>query len=112
MSSAGLIEADLTEASLRRANLSEAYLRGADFSGADLTDANLSGAHLSFEGQFPAKGLKQSQLDGARSAPDNPPKLEGAIDSETGEPLIWKELAEQFSQLRLSSGSRLRTLSE
>ena len=91
LSSTGLIEADLTEASLRRANLSHAYLRGADFSGADLTDANLSGAHLSFEGQFPAKGLKQSQLDRARSAPDNPPKLEGVIDSETGEPLTWKE---------------------
>ena len=91
LSSADLVEADLTEASLRRANLSHAYLRGADFSGADLTDANLSGAHLSFEGQFPAMGLKQSQLDRARSAPDNPPKLEGVIDSETGEPLTWKE---------------------
>ena len=91
LSSTGLINANLTEASLRWANLSDAYLRGADFSGADLTDANLSGAHLSFEGQFPAKGLKQSQLDRARSAPDNPPKLEGVIDSETGEPLIWKE---------------------
>ena len=91
LSSADLIEADLTEASLRRANLSHAYLQGADFSGADLTEANLSGAQLSFEGQFPAKGLKQSQLDRARSAPDNPPKLEGVIDSETGDPLTWKE---------------------
>ena len=91
LSSADLIEADLTEASLRRANLSDAYLRGADLSGADLTDANLSGAHLSFEGHFPAKGLKQSQLDRARSVADNPPKLEGVTDSETGEQLTWKE---------------------
>ena len=38
----------------------------------------------------PATGLTQGQLDEARSDPNNPPFLEGVLDAETGEQLVWR----------------------
>ena len=35
-------------------------------------------------------GLTQAQLDVARSAPENPPELEGVLDAKTGEQLVWR----------------------
>ena len=61
-----------------------------DFSGAFFPSANLSGAKFSFDnGENPARGLTQSQLDSARADPNNPPVLEGVVDAETGKPLVW-----------------------
>ena len=92
-------------ADLRRANLTGANLTGANLSlvvltGADLTDANLSGADFSrnymkkdlpSSGEVsPATGLTQNQLDGAKADPDNPPYLEGVLDSITKRPLVWR----------------------
>ena len=61
----------------------------------DLEDADLTGTSFSRDRgiggrQNPAKGLTQAQLDEARSDPDNPPDLEGVLDAETGEQLVWQ----------------------
>ena len=37
-----------------------------------------------------AAGLTQAQLDSAIADPENPPKLEGVLDAETGEQLVWR----------------------
>ena len=96
LSGAVLPDADLSGARLRRANLSEVKLWGANLSKAILRDANVSGADLyGFDARSstynkPVYGLTQAQLDEAVADPDNPPKLEGVLDAETGEQLIWR----------------------
>ena len=81
LSGTQLLGADMSDAGIRQANLSEAKLSGANLSGAQLSMSN---------GQSPATGLTQAQLDLARANPDNPPKLDGVVDAETGEPLVWR----------------------
>ncbi len=83
---ADLSRANLSGAKLGRANLSDANLEGTDLEGAELEGADLSRANLSG-----VKGLKQSELDKAfiREGED-PPQLGGALDAETGEPLVWQ----------------------
>ena len=106
LSGAVLPYADLSDARLRQANLSGVQFRHADLSdakfwGADLSktilyDANLSGADLSGVDanspmyKEPVRGLTQEQLDEAWADSDNPPKLDGVLDAETGEQLIWR----------------------
>ncbi|MCY4616702.1 MAG: pentapeptide repeat-containing protein [Chloroflexi bacterium] len=99
---ASLWDADLTEATLSGANLefarltgaslTQAKLDGAKLTGASFSDADLSGATFFAEGLFKeaAKGLTQRQLDEARADPENPPKLDGVLDVETGEQLVWR----------------------
>lgn len=82
LSGAGLQGADLSGASLRRANLSRAYLGKANLSGAELSDDEFPESKV--------RGLTQAQLDEAVADPDNPPKLEGVLDAETGEQLVWR----------------------
>ena len=106
----GLLTADLTGAHLNSSNMSIAQLQGSDLSranltytvlrGADLSDtnlfgavfarANLSGTKFSDNGERPARGLTQYQLDEAWADLDNPPYLEGVVDASTGEPLEWR----------------------
>ena len=97
---------NLAHSQMKRANLSGVVFFKADLYRADLTEADLSGAILtganldksvltgtkfsSVAGVLPAKGLTQSQLDDARADPNNPPKLEGVDDAETGKPLVWQ----------------------
>ena len=91
LSGAHFYDANLELAILINADLSGAYLVGANLCGVDFTGTNLSGATLSFDnGSEPAKGLTQSQLDRARADPNNPPKLTGVVDAETGKPLVWR----------------------
>ena len=91
LSGANCFDANLGSANLKYADLSHIYLLGTNLSGVDLTDANLSGARFSADnGSAPAKGLTQSQLDRARADPNNPPKLTGVVDAETGKPLVWR----------------------
>lgn len=96
LSSARLRKATLVGAKLRRANLSDAKLWGANLYGAILQNAILSGADFcgidadSQEYREPVRGLTQNQLDQARADPGNPPKLDGVLDAETGEPLVWR----------------------
>ena len=94
---ADLRGAELGSANLEHASLNGASLQGASFDGANLASASLSDANLSratfIGGGFfreAAKGLTQTQLDQARADPDNPPKLDGVFDAETGQPLVWR----------------------
>ena len=96
LSSARLRRLSLAEARLRYANLSNAWLWGADLSGAILQHANLSGAdmcgHYARSPRYrdPVRGLTQAQLDSARAYPGNPPILDGVVDAEAGELLVWR----------------------
>ena len=96
LSSARLRQANLSAAQFRHADLSDAKFWGADLSRAILYDANLSGADLcgvdanSPVYKEPVHGLTQAQLDEAWADSDNPPKLDGVLDAETGEQLIWR----------------------
>ena len=96
LSCARLRRVSLAGARLRYANLSNAWLWGADLSGAILQHANLSGADMcgrnarSSRYREPVRGLTQAQLDSARADSDNPPILEGVVDAETGELLVWR----------------------
>ena len=97
LSRASLNDANLSRARLFRANLSGARLAGADLTGADLENSILTGSSFNRhwrrgDRQSPATGLTQAQLDEARSDPDNPPDLEGVLDAETGEQLVWQGL--------------------
>ena len=114
-SNVSLSGAEFFSASLSRVNLSNAILNGANFFFASLDGANLSDAHLpsadlsnahlrdadltrtSFyevwlpdDDPSPANGLMQGQLDQARSVANSPPLLEGVLDAETGEQLVWR----------------------
>ena len=56
-----------------------------------LFEANLTGSSFSIDGDFPAQGLIQAQLDYACAEPDNPPCLKGVRDAVTGNQLFWKD---------------------
>ena len=75
-----LMNADLTDAHFLDANLQEA----------NLTGAKVSGVEFSVGGSQTVKGLTQFQLDQGCADPKNPPRLTGVLDSETGEPLVWR----------------------
>ena len=62
----------------------------ANLSKADISGANLSGVEFSNGGPQTAKGLTQAQLDEAQADPNDPPKLTGVLDAETGKPLVWR----------------------
>ena len=93
--------ADLRGATLHGADLRRAILWGADLSGAylastrldcaRLNDARLFDTQFSNEGDDPATGLTQQQLDEASEDTEAGPKLTGVLDAETGHPLVWRE---------------------
>ena len=94
---ADLTGARLQKALLLRANLSGTRLVVADLSGAQLHGANLTGAILGDGGTWNDKDgqaisirLTQRQLDQACGDPEDPPALNGVVDSETGELLVWQ----------------------
>ena len=89
-----LMGADLTCTNLASADLSGAHLGGPNIPPGDIVmiafgpesaGANLSGAYLG-----EVKNLTQKQLDEARADPKKPPLLDGALDAETGLPLVWR----------------------
>ena len=98
LSGSRLMNADLSNTNLLYADLSDAELIGAKLLGAGLQDAILSGTDLSgsrlsglaVTPKHPVTGLTQAQLDKARADPDNPPKLDGVLDAETGKQLVWR----------------------
>ena len=93
--------ADLRGANLHGADLRRSILWGADLSGAllastrldcaRLNDARFSDAQFSNEGDDPATGLTQQQLDRASVDLECDPKLTGVLDAETKQPLVWPE---------------------
>ena len=84
LSDADLMDVNLSAACLWYVNLTGAFLINADLSRTILQNTNLSGADLRG-----ARGLTQKQLDAAIANPDNPPQLDGVLDAETGEQLVW-----------------------
>ena len=90
LSGAGFLGADLSGTKLKNADLTGSHFLDANLKGANLTDANVSGVEFSVGGPQTAKGLTQVQLDLACADPKNPPILIGVVDSETGEPLVWR----------------------
>ena len=90
LSGAGFQGADLSGARLEGADMSGAHFWDADLDGANFGGADLSGAEFSVEGRQAVKGLTQVQLDQARADGDDPPKLDGVLDAETGEQLVWR----------------------
>ncbi len=88
LSASNLIKADLSGAILMAADLSNARLQGANLKDAWLFEANLSGTRFSLgEGDYPAEGITQTQLDAANAYRDHLPKLDGVLDAESGEQL-------------------------
>ena len=83
--------ADLRRAMLWGADLCGSYLVATRLDCAALNDARLSDAQFSNEGDDPAKGLIQHQLDKALRDSEAAPKLTGVLDCKTGKPLIWHD---------------------
>ena len=94
LENAWLYGADLSYAMLSKANLRGANLQDVILSGSDLTGADLSNLDIkAVDRQSSDNGktvITQCQLDRACADPDNPPKLEGVMDAETGKPLVWR----------------------
>ena len=91
-----LPSANMEHALLQDANLEGAILAAANLKGAHLSTANLKGAllahtNLSGADMKGCKGLTQEQLDQAvADPPDKPPDLTDVVDSNTGEPIVWR----------------------
>lgn len=88
-----LFGAQLSNANLCGASLIGAHLANADLARAKMISANISGASFSEKSpnrRFPALGLTQAQLDSTQGGLKEPPFLEGVIDAETGEALVWR----------------------
>ena len=90
LTGANLFGMGLAGANVSGARFDHAKLYSAVLDGADLSSARLDGADLSSARLKGVRGLTQAQLDQAVAYPKNPPNLEGAKDSETGEPLVWR----------------------
>ena len=83
------VNANFSDAGLVDVNLSVVRFWGADLSRTILAGANLSGAVFS-NNEDTRCILTQAQLDSARADPRHPPLMEGVVDAETGEPLVWQ----------------------
>lgn len=59
-----------------------------DMSSVDFYGTNLSGVQFSIDGVQGVRNLTQEKLFGATADPNNPPKLDGLTDPETGDPLL------------------------
>ena len=90
LSRAKLWTANLSGANLQNVKLCGSNLMDADLSGAGLLYANLTSTDLSGANLKGCEGLTQEQLDRATADSDNPPKLEGVVDANTGNPIAWR----------------------
>lgn len=112
-SRATMLNTSFADADLSSANLSDVLFQGVDLSKTNLRHANISAASFSFikykgalipwkhrrefagasDGPYEVyvgvRGLTQGQIDEAHADPKNPPQLEGVVDANTGEPLVW-----------------------
>ena len=64
-------------------------LAGAKLISAKLFQAKLTGADLSDADMRDCKGLTQEQVDRTIVFKDRLPNLTGAVDANTGKPLVW-----------------------
>ena len=79
-----LLDMNFTGVSFVRANLTGAIIGNTKLLDASLWDANLSGVMF-----LQACILTQEQLEEPRAESHMPPKLNGALDAKTGQPLVW-----------------------
>ena len=82
-------DVDLNHASLWGANLTKACFWGTNLLHASLEIAILNGTSFSNDGEDPVINLTQWQLDRARASSDRLPQLDGVLDVETGNQLVW-----------------------
>ena len=87
LSRADLMLTCLGDAKLNNADLSDAIVYWAKFDDADFNDAELTGAKFSLNGEHPATGLTQEQIDQSWSDQDQLPMLDGVMDAVTGRQL-------------------------
>ena len=90
LTSSKMGSANLTRSILDAANLSDADLNSANLTGARFIGTNLSSADFPHDGQGPATGLTQFQLDCAYRATETPPSIARVDDIETGQPIVWR----------------------
>ena len=94
LSDTHFLGSDLSRARIFKSKLSGAEILRTHMSGATLHDTDLSGTYFydphGGTATSPVTGLTQAQLDEACADPDNPPKLDGILDAETDEPLVWR----------------------
>ena len=94
LSGTHFLRSKLPRARIFKSKLSGAEILRTDMSGAILRDTDLSGTYFynphSGTATDLATGLTQAQLDEACADPDNPPKLDGVLDAETRNPLVWR----------------------
>lgn len=92
LDNANLTGAQLTNARLENTSLQNARLAGAIVTDANFESANISGARFV---EQPTRltncaiGLTQSQLDQTIRTTSRAPFLDGLMDDQTGEPLVW-----------------------
>ncbi len=84
------VNANFSDACLIDVNLSVVRFWGTDLSRTLLSGANLSGAVFS-NNKDTRCILTQAQLDSAFAHSSHPPLIDGVLDVDTGEPLIWKD---------------------
>ena len=98
--SAKLDFADLSDTDLEGACLCKSWLGRTDLSRANLAGTKwhraipgpiVSGAKLSRNGQTPAEGIRQIDLDLFVYTPKDRPDLTGVRDVETNKPLRWRD---------------------
>ena len=93
---ANVIGADLSDAVLSFAHLDDAHLHGANLSDTSFLEAFVSRAEFNRDslvnpdGENPARGLTQRQIDKAKAMIDELPYLLGVHDAETGHELVWQ----------------------
>ena len=93
LDNANLTSAQLTNARLENASLQNARLAGANVKDANFEGANISGTRFAEKPDHLGKctiGLTQSQLDQTIPTISKVPFLDGVMDAQTGEPLIWR----------------------
>ncbi len=100
-----LTRADLTNASLTGSNCSRVQMRGTilhgtGFAGTKLWATMLNSAELTDNGQHSPVGLTQEQLDQTIVVARNYPDLEGVVDAQTGETLVWRDAITHNEKLR------------
>ncbi len=100
-----LSAANLVDASLEGSNCSGVIMRGTilhgtRFAGTKLWATMLNSAKLTDDGQHPSIGLTQEQLDQTIVVARNYPDLEGVVDAQTGETLVWRDAITHNEKLR------------
>ena len=83
LSGAYLVNVQLSDANLSNMVMVDTNLRDANLRNTDLSNVGLGGVSETV-------GLIQFQLDIACADPENPPRMDGLCDAETGNPLRWR----------------------